>query len=321
MMKPKEKLKNYNLADFTFANYKSILAYAIKKFEFIHFSREFFEKTSRQCVIWRHDIDFSLEAAHFIAKIEADYGISSTYFVNLHSDFYNLLEKRNTAHILAIQALGHPIGLHFDCHYYGIEAGQSLELALEKDRYTLENIIDRPVEVFSFHNPTEKILEIRNEIIAGMINTYAERFFTEIPYCSDSNGMWRHQSIPEVLESATAPVIQILTHPAFWVFDKPLPPKQKIWRVLEKQLNTVKTDYDNLLANASRANIAEDDFFTPLNIVQPDLLPVLQNLYLLGHSNIVALALRQLEAEKPLSDVSKEELMLIIERLTHVYQS
>ena len=40
-----------------------------------------------RCVIMRHDIDYNIEQAVRLAQAEADFGIQSTYFVLLSSDF------------------------------------------------------------------------------------------------------------------------------------------------------------------------------------------------------------------------------------------
>ncbi len=49
--------------------------------------------SGKRYLILRHDVDFSVDRALELAKIENNYGISSTYFFLLHSDFYNIFEK------------------------------------------------------------------------------------------------------------------------------------------------------------------------------------------------------------------------------------
>ena len=46
-----------------------------------------------KCVILRHDIDYSLEQAVKLARIEKDLGVRSTYFVLLTCDFYNVFSS------------------------------------------------------------------------------------------------------------------------------------------------------------------------------------------------------------------------------------
>ena len=68
----------------------------------------------KRCVILRHDIDTSLEKAVELAKLEAQQGVRSTYFVLLSSGFYNVMSKGTREKIKEIQNMGHDIGLHFD---------------------------------------------------------------------------------------------------------------------------------------------------------------------------------------------------------------
>ena len=87
----KEVFEKYRFNDFTLDNYKRLLRIAKKNYSFILFNKiSYFEKKS---ILLRHDVEFSVPIALKMAKIEADLGISSTYFVQLHSDFYNALEK------------------------------------------------------------------------------------------------------------------------------------------------------------------------------------------------------------------------------------
>ena len=46
-----------------------------------------------RCVILRHDIDSSLDQALELARVEQKLGLSSTYFVLLSSDFYNVASR------------------------------------------------------------------------------------------------------------------------------------------------------------------------------------------------------------------------------------
>ena len=52
-----------------------------------------------------------------LAKIENELGVKATYFLKLHSEFYNLFEKSIFEKVLKIIEFGHNIGLHFEHHY------------------------------------------------------------------------------------------------------------------------------------------------------------------------------------------------------------
>ena len=64
------------------------------------------------CVL-RHDIEFSIDRALTMARIEADeVGVKSTYTVQLRNNTYNALSQKNIEAIQEIKKLGHSIGLH-----------------------------------------------------------------------------------------------------------------------------------------------------------------------------------------------------------------
>lgn len=79
----------YFFSDFTLANYKKLLNIANSKYSFVLFNEEW----ARDTILLRHDLEFSVPIALQITEIEAELGIRSTYFVQLHREFYNTLEK------------------------------------------------------------------------------------------------------------------------------------------------------------------------------------------------------------------------------------
>lgn len=60
-------------------------------------------------VIIRHDIDLQIEKAVKMAEIEHDMNVSSTYFVLVSSNFYNIFSKRNEDYLRRICDLGHAV--------------------------------------------------------------------------------------------------------------------------------------------------------------------------------------------------------------------
>lgn len=75
------------------------------------------------CVILRHDIDTDLSQALRFAQLEQQEDVSSTYFVLLTSDFYNVFSKTNRDKLRQIADCGHEIGLHFDEAAYPEQMG------------------------------------------------------------------------------------------------------------------------------------------------------------------------------------------------------
>ena len=78
-----------NNSDFTIEHYKELLKLAKKNWNIAHYEAI---PWGTKFVLWRHDIDYSINRSLVIAKIEANLGVLSTYFVDPHSEFYNASE-------------------------------------------------------------------------------------------------------------------------------------------------------------------------------------------------------------------------------------
>ena len=123
----------YNFKDFTLNHYKEILSSLKTSHEFISFDAVI--NSSKNFVLNRHDVDYSVENALKIAQIENKFDAKSTYFIMLHSEFYSFLEKKNLVLIKEINRLGHDIGLHFDSQFYNIKDKNSVLFPLRRDDY------------------------------------------------------------------------------------------------------------------------------------------------------------------------------------------
>jgi peptidoglycan/xylan/chitin deacetylase (PgdA/CDA1 family) len=192
-----------------------------------------------------------------IAQIEAEEEVRATYFVLLHSDYYNLLDQDATACIREILALGHDLGLHFDCQYYEIQSSEQLAAMLQWEQKILIEIYGQEPRAFSFHNPTPAILAYSDWQYAGLINTYADYFRTQVGYCSDSNGYWRFRRLEDVLKEEKEARLQVLTHPAVWS-ETMQSPKERVYRCIDAQAHRLKISYDQLLKKAGRDNVDWD---------------------------------------------------------------
>ncbi len=167
------------------------------------------------CVILRHDIDTSLEKALKLAEIEREINVSSTYFVLLTSDFYNINSLSNIKKLERIIDLGHEIGLHFDETRYpeNREDTASIQDQILKEKVILETILSHPVTTVSMHRPSGAILKADLQI-PNMINSYGKVFFEEFKYLSDSRRRWR-EPVEDIITSKKYRYLHILTH-AFW---------------------------------------------------------------------------------------------------------
>ena len=74
-------------------------------------------------------------AAHLeIAEIENKHNLRSTFFINIHSDFYNFFEKKNISTFKQIISMGHSIGIHFDSNFWNIKNKKNLVQKLEFEK-------------------------------------------------------------------------------------------------------------------------------------------------------------------------------------------
>lgn len=243
-----------NFDDFTECAFRGLL-YALKAGGY-RFAR-YGERPEGRHVLWRHDVDFSMHRAAKLAAIEAQEGVTATYFLRLRSTFYNLLEPGVLALAHDIRAHGHEIGLHFDGDVYGVRHWTlpELEAAVARERTVLETILDAPVASMSWHNPDlSNLLEFDEDVVAGLRNAYAGSL-RDYVYGSDSNGYWRFKPMAEVIAEGHER-LHLLTHPEWWTPD-PMPPSERIDRAIIGRARWVRGNYDALLAKAGRKNMTE----------------------------------------------------------------
>lgn len=196
---------------FTFADYERLLRRLKRENYSFSGYREADEEHGKTAIL-RHDVDWSPEKALKMAKLEADLGISSTFFFLLTSPFYNLLYEENRAYMDEVRELGCDVGLHFSTHQYwkAEPPPEKLTQAVNTERRILSLLLEEHVDVVSFHIPPNWILQRRFD---EFISTYEPRFFDEFAYRGDSNQRWREE---HPFESTIPDRIQILTHPGLW---------------------------------------------------------------------------------------------------------
>jgi hypothetical protein len=143
----------------------------------------------------RHDVDLSLHAALAMAELEAELEAHTTYLLMTESVFYNLTSPEGKKTISRLRELGHTIGLH------AVYPNVALD--------------ERFARVVSWHNPDPAYMSAE---IPDAINAYGERYFSPQNYRSDSNQRWRAGCPHEELGAGSFPWLQILVHPAIWVY-------------------------------------------------------------------------------------------------------
>lgn len=230
--------------NFTYESYEKLLqlfsdhGYSIADYENYHLFK--------RCVILRHDIDYDLNKALYLAKIESEMGVQSTYFILLTSDFYNLFSEHTNKAIAAIHGMGHHIGLHFDEKRY-IKISGNIDRLRDKvieEAECLRSAIGIPIKSVSMHRPSQEVISADMKI-PGLINTYGKVFFKEFKYLSDSRRRWR-EAVEEIIKSEKFDKVQILTH-AFWYNQEEMS--------LEDSIRTFVND-----GNMARYKLLQDNF-------------------------------------------------------------
>ena len=234
----------YNFDYFTIDHYAEIIRLTKELgYEFILHKTPFV--ADRRDVIWRHDVEFSLDQALKMAKIEAEQGVFTTYFFQMHSGYYNIFNKYFTQIFHEIKSLGHHIGLHFDSHYFGISNEEELNYFIRLDREYFEKVLHVELDTFSFHNTTPFTLGCKEYEYGGLINVYASFFKEHYEYCADSTGIWRYEVLDEKLRDPKTRHIQVLIHDAMWS-DTVLSPRKRIHTCIQQEAERMKALYDQV---------------------------------------------------------------------------
>jgi hypothetical protein len=203
-------------SDFTIDHYKDVLVEAKRKYIIRTIAEQ--DETSSPGLLLRHDIDISPRAAHTIAVLENEMNISSSYYVLLHSPFYNPFTYENLELIKNIVALGHEVGLHFDSHFFCTKNESELEEQLMVEKKILESYLRTEIKSFSFHLTNTFTKTCNKTHYCGLKNAFPAFFQNDSVYSSDSYGVWRFKRLYDYIAQTKEPLIQVLTHPEWWVF-------------------------------------------------------------------------------------------------------
>ena len=187
-----------------------------KKYKFCFFKKKIKEKE----VYLRHDIDFSLNDAVKIAKIEKKKKIFANFFFLISSPFYNIFNKNDKSQIKEIINMGHNVGLHFDPSIYNIK---EVNTFLIKEIKIFNDMLNVNSKVFSLHRPRNFL---NYKFKKNLINTYDNKFIKKIKYISDSGGFFNFEEPISWLNKNNGKSIQLLLHP-IWCKDN-LPANKKI---------------------------------------------------------------------------------------------
>ena len=237
--------------DFTEEEYTRLLELASRKYTFAHYD----EKPPGPFVCWRHDVDYSPQRALSMARIEAERSLKCIYHVYLNGRYYSVFEPPVTAIFRKIAELGHVLGLHFDMEVLGAGENTETDWILDRidfEKSVLEKLLHQPMRSISFHNYVlnqERLM--RADSIHGMINVCSPPIWEGYKYVSDSNGIWRHERLCDVLSGEPYARLHVLTHPVWWT-PASQTPMERLKRAVEGRAKAGIEFYLSLLRRDGR---------------------------------------------------------------------
>jgi len=163
-------------------------------------------------LLLRHDVDFSLRIAFNMALFENERGVTATYYVLPHNDFYAPFSPEGRRILVQMIGLGHEVGLHWDPAVYP-ERPAEFRRAVERDVEMLEEVLGQKVRSASQHNPIDSRFVDLSDLFE--IEAYSASVRERFAYVSDSAMSWRAHSPWDVLPQRQN--LQLLTHPIWWM--------------------------------------------------------------------------------------------------------
>ena len=209
--------------NFSFNHYKNTLIFAKERgYIFSNFRTFEEEKNEAYVILLRHDIDHSQLKALEFAKIERDLGIKSTYFVRVHSNYYNPYGFKVYTVLKKILDLGHEIGLHYENIDFAEVTNEDPCEIIKKDKKILDIVLEKSIEGIAAHRDFNQVSNLdfwkKHDLkdFGFKYEAYEERFLRDILYISDSLGMWKTGKCMCHYIQKRIPRLYIVTHPCYW---------------------------------------------------------------------------------------------------------
>ena len=162
--------------------------------------------------ILRHDIDFSVEYALQMARLESEEGACATYFFMTTCAYYNLFTDRSREVLAEIVALGHEVGLHWDSRFLPTRPEDCADF-FKAQLLLLSSVTGEKVRSCSQHIPTDTPAFDISPFIE--FNAYSSRINQRYQYVSDSSMAWRKTTPLDLIAQGVD--MQFLSHPIWWM--------------------------------------------------------------------------------------------------------
>lgn len=204
--------------DFSYEDYRTSLSsfrdagYAITGF------LDYLDKPQPRHLVLRHDVDLSMDAAVRLARVDADFGCTSTFFLRVHALGYSVTSYDALQQIDELRSLGHEVELHLDGGLHQtMPIGQ--KEALDRQQQIIEAVLCRPINGFSAHEPARMGgIDVADRTMhrwGVRYHAYEPRFMMPaIKYLSDSGARWREGHFREWVGRADH--LHVLIHPIWW---------------------------------------------------------------------------------------------------------
>jgi hypothetical protein len=167
--------------------------------------------TKKSAVLLRHDVDFSVEAALKVAKLDKELGVSSTFFFMLNSVFYNIFARKDYEQIVEIADMGHTVSLHMEKGFCNIS-----QFAYKTHKIFCDWIKSVEKNIVSVHRPGSLTPDC--ELPKGIKSVYDPEYTQDMKYFSDSGCKWYENPLTSQ-EFKERKNIQLLLHPIWWVYE------------------------------------------------------------------------------------------------------
>lgn len=174
-------------------------------------------------IIMRHDVEYSVERAFELSKVEESMDFRSHFFFQWTNNSYNILSRKNRDILKEMHERGQHIGLHFALN--GMTDMNAVREEILREIEMLSTMLGFEIHAFSIHRPSPDALAA-NFKFDHILNAYQDEFFTfdpkaspeselEVKYMSDANHIWRY-GYPDEKNILGHKKVQILTHPFAW---------------------------------------------------------------------------------------------------------
>ncbi len=181
-----------------------------------------YDKQHPRTVILRHDIDYTLDGVLRFGEIERELGITASYLVRMHADEYNPFACISFNVLQELSAMGHEIGLHYECMSVGRALGLPPDEVLKREKKTLEDMLGFEIHTCSEHRELSSVVhgtplfDETNDVREFGFTHYAmaPEYCQDMKYLSDSNANWKSGDLLENLGAFDR--FQILVHPYWW---------------------------------------------------------------------------------------------------------